>query len=73
MTPLRKPVKRVVSFEKGRFMLNVGLEPSGMFTFREYGARTTYQYPIQRVYFLAVEAARIEKKEARARALKRRK
>jgi hypothetical protein len=75
MTTLTKPVYRRIEFERGKFLLNVGLHPNGMISFREYGSRRTYQYPIERVYFLAVEAARAERKKARAAArdLKRRK
>lgn len=68
MTTITKPVYRRFELDRGKFLLNVGLHPNGMIQFREYGARRIYQYPIQRVYFLAVEAARVERQKARAAA-----
>ena len=65
MTPLRKPVTRVVDF--GRGPVAVTLWPSGLITFREKGRRAVYAAPLSRVFIQAVDAAVSARRAAKAR------
>jgi len=74
MTSLKKTIYRKVALgDHPRDILVVGMDPRGMYLFRELGCRKMYQFPIARVYRFALEVARSERKKERAatRALKK--
>lgn len=55
MTPLRKPVTRVIDF--GRGPVAVTMHPDGLLTFREKGRRTVFAVPIAAAFVQAVGRA----------------
>lgn len=65
MTPLRRPVTRVVDF--GRGPVAVTMDPSGLFTFRHKRGRTVYAVPIGAAYVNAVARAVALRKATRKR------
>lgn len=65
MTPLNKPVTRVVDF--GRGPMAITLHPAGLITFRKKGTRTMYAVPIGATFVQAVGRYLAEKKANRKR------
>ena len=63
MTPLRKPVTRVMDF--GRGPVAITMHPDGLLTFREKGRRKVFAIPIAAAFVQAIARALAAEKAAR--------